>query len=139
MLVLCSICSVNLVFAANLGPLPGLLKPNFLRVSSDGIFIFEGATVYMYSIENLSFIRKFGREGEGPGEIKLSLFYSNSMMVFPDPVFVDSVDKILYFSKEGKLIKERKKVGALVTQMLPVGKNFVVKDLPRFISGDTEY
>jgi hypothetical protein len=74
MLVLCSICSVNLVFAANLGPLPGLLKPNFLRVSSDGIFIFEGATVYMYSIENLSFIRKFGREGEGPGEIKLFPF-----------------------------------------------------------------
>lgn len=130
-LVLCNICSVNLVFSANLGPLPGLLKPNFLIVCSDGVFIFEGATVYMYSIENLSFIRKFGREGEGPGEIKLSPFYSNSMMVFPDSVFVDSVNKILYFSKEGKLIKERKKAGGLVTQMLPVGKNFVVKDLDR--------
>jgi len=131
MVFILMICGVNMVFAANLGMLPGILKPNFLRVNDEGIFILEQATIYMYSTKNLNLIRKFGRKGEGPGEIKISPFYSISMKILPDFVFIDSVDKIIYFSKKGKLIEERKKPAGLVTQMLPVGKNFVVKDLDR--------
>jgi len=125
------IYGVNLVFAVNLGTLTGILKPNFLRINGNGIFILEQATIYIYSIKNLSLIRKFSRKGEGPGEIKISHFYSISMKLLPDHIFIDSVDKILYFSKKGKLIEERKKPAGLVTQMLPVRKNFVVKDLDR--------
>jgi hypothetical protein len=123
--------SVNLVFAAKLGTLLEILKPDLFEISDDDIYILEGATISIYSLKDLSLKTKFGQKGEGPGEIKLSDYYINKIFIYPDHILVDSLGKILFFSKKGRLIKETKKTLNLIMQLAPVGKNFVIKRLDR--------
>ena len=49
-----------------------VLNPDSIFVSSEKIYITEGATIYVYSKNNLKYVGKFGKKGEGPGEINAS-------------------------------------------------------------------
>lgn len=130
-IVLLTLSLFGFVFSAKSGTLTEIVKPDCFTLGDCGVFILESGTIYKYSVENLTLTGKFCRQGEGPGEIKISDYYAGSIIVLPDSVFVDSFDKILYFSERGKLIKERKKRGLSVSRMLPVGKNFAAIELDR--------
>lgn len=130
-IVLLTLFLFSFAFPNKSGTLTEIVKPDFFTLSDNGVFILERGTIYKYSVKDLSLTGKFCRQGEGPGEIKISDYYSSSIIVLPDSIFVDSFDKILYFSDGGKLIKERKKRVGSATQILPVGKNFAAKKLDR--------
>ena len=130
LLLLFSLLSNPALRAERLGAMPRIDNPGALKICDQGIYVLCDSVVYHYS-PDLEPLGILAGEGEGPGEIKRSPFYSNSMVLLDDRLFIDSIDKILYFSKKGKFLEERKKKGVLVTQMLPVGKNFVVKSLDR--------
>lgn len=117
----------NLTFAAKTGALPEVMKPEMMRVSGNELFIVQGAEIYNYSLPDLKLIRSFGKKGEGPGELTVSPTWFNTVTVTPDHLFVDGLNKVIYFSREGKLIKEIKKKGT-IEQTFPVGKNFLVLD-----------
>lgn len=118
--------------------LPEITRPDVLKVGGRGVYILCGSTVFRYSMPHIRFVGAFGKEGEGPGEIKQSPFYSNSLLLLDDNIVIDSVDKVLYFNHRGELKKEMKKKGGLMTQMVPVGDNFIAKSLDRS-SGNKEY
>lgn len=61
---------VRAVFPVNRGIVPGVLKPEMIRVLDDELFVVEGAAVWIYSLKDLKLKRKIGRQGEGPGELK---------------------------------------------------------------------
>lgn len=62
----------------------------------------------------------------GPGELKVVPYHNNRVSVFPDFILAESVDKLVYFSKEGTTIKQiRKPVES--SFFTPVGKNVVGK------------
>jgi len=128
----------SLFFTSDLGTLPGINYPHTLMVQGDKVYVLEECTIYVFSLKDLTLLSRFGQEGEGPGELKKSSFYTNSFYILDDEVFVDSIDKILYFSKEGKFLRERKKKGVLVTRMVPIRDHFVVMDLDRK-NGKKEY
>jgi hypothetical protein len=132
MLVFC----INPIYSAHILYLKKISKPQGLEVHGNSAFVVEGATIYVYSTTDKILLRKFGHSGEGPGELKIIPFLANSMTIFPDFITFESVDKIIYFSKSGKLIKEEKK-SILFTQKCPVGKNFVVRK--RVIKNKTQY
>jgi hypothetical protein len=116
----------SFLFSKNIGPVPGVLKPNMIEVAGDELYIVEGAVISIYSLNDLQLIRRFGRAGEGPGELKVVPYYNNRVSVFPDFILAESVDKLVYFSKKGAVIKEiRKPVESGF--FTPVGKNFVGK------------
>lgn len=121
-----TVFAVMSVSAVGLGTLKGVMKPDMIEVFGNEIYVVEGSTISIYSLKGLSLIRKFGNPGEGPGELKQAFTYANRVIPAHDRIFVDSVDKVLYFSKEGKLISEKRKPFA-IGQALPIGKNFVVK------------
>ena len=77
-------------------------------------------------MNNLRLIRTFGREGQGPGEIEVIPWLSSSLSVLGDHIYIDSATKLLFFTKEGKLIDEKRR-SQQFTQMIPAGKNFVVR------------
>jgi len=105
-----------------------LMKPELIRVQGDDMVIVEGATVSIYSLKNNKLIKKFGTLGEGPQEFKLLPGgFGLEVTIFPDFVFVNSIGKISYYTRQGEFIKE-KKVNSL-GRMTPFGDNFVGNSL----------
>jgi hypothetical protein len=123
--VMCILFTVSLVQGEKLGVLGEVLKPDSIEISGDRLYVVEGATFLVYSLEDLKLIDKFGREGEGPGELKTMPFPTNSIVAFPDKLFVDGAGKVIFFSRDGKLLKEIRKKGNMTFTTRPVGKNFL--------------
>lgn len=124
--------------AETLGPLDGILDPGVLKIAHGRIYVLEAQTVHMFSQEDLKPLGRFGSEGEGPGEIKQSLFYTNNFHFQNGEIIFDSLDKILYFSGDGRFLREKKKRVVLGIEAVPLGDRFVVKALDRS-DGKTEY
>lgn len=119
--------SASFVFPAKVGPLPEVMRPDNITVDGNEIYVVEGAEISVYSLKNLSFIRKFGKKGEGPGELQvIPNIYYNRVVVTPGYILAESFNKVIFFSKEGKSIKEKRKIGQ-ITKTVPIGENFVVK------------
>ena len=112
-------------FSDLVGPLPGVMKPDNITVYEKELYVVEGSEISIYSLKDLKLIRKFGKKGEGPGElISIPGFY-NKVMVFPDHLLVEGANKMIFFSKQGELIKEKKKSFVLLLA-IPLGENWVV-------------
>jgi hypothetical protein len=102
------------------------MKPGMIDVQGNEFFIMEGATINVFSLIDLSFLRKFGKRGDGPGELRVTPGWQNTIIAYPDYILAESSNKIIFFSKEGKLIKEKRK-SDLIAQFIPAGKHFVAK------------
>ncbi|UCH96610.1 MAG: hypothetical protein JSV88_07105 [Candidatus Aminicenantes bacterium] len=126
-LVIVFLILASLGFPEIVGPLPEIMKPDNIAVYENELAVVEGAEISLYSLKDLKLKRKFGQKGEGPGELQVytNVFY-NKVSVFPDYIFVVGYTKFIFFSREGKFMKERKK-HFLVVQAVPTGENFVVK------------
>ena len=127
-IIVCIICFVlvlsSILSGKELGILSEVLKPQLLEVKNEKLYIIEGASVYIYSARDLKLLKKFGKEGEGPGELQVLPFLSNIISVYPEYLFVQGLNKIIYYTHEGKLIKEMKK-NPNIMKLIPLGKNFV--------------
>jgi hypothetical protein len=128
LVVILSLLMASFIFAANLGTLKEVLVPEMIQVSGDELYVLEGAAIYVYSLKDLTLLRKFGQKGEGPGELKIMAAFQNSFMVYPDYVFVQGFDKVIFFSKQGKLIREQR--FNMITKILPLKEKFVIKTFP---------
>ncbi|MGD2092178.1 MAG: hypothetical protein PVH61_38770 [Candidatus Aminicenantes bacterium] len=95
----------SLVFAGQVIPLPGLLKPQRIYIDQEQCFITEGATIYIYSLKDFKLQKKFGKRGEGPGEFKES-GEGIKLDFKPDNIIVSSTGRISYFTRDGQFIKE---------------------------------
>lgn len=79
-------------------------------VSGNGCFyVSENTTIYIYDSKTYKYKGKFGKKGEGPGEIKKAPF-GGSLFIYPfnNKVYVSSMAKLSIFSKDGKFEKEYK-------------------------------
>ncbi len=82
-------------------------KPKMMSINKKLILITEGSSIFLYSMKDYSFIKKFGKEGEGPKEFKVSPFGPPMIAYFVnDKIFVSSNSKISYFTDSGEFIKE---------------------------------
>ena len=117
----------NFVFCKNLGTLPEVLKPSMIDVIQNKLYVVDSSAIYIYSLKNMSFLGKFGKRGEGPGEFKVipQIPFPIRVKAFSDFILVESIDKILFFSREGEFQKEMRKSFQL-TRFFPVGENFLI-------------
>lgn len=126
----------NLVFAfdspagsgnpGNARILEGLKKPDMMAVDGKELYVVEGATIFVYSLGDLHLLRKFGKEGTGKGELQIPMEGANTIRLFPGYLLAESERKLIFFSRDGGIIKEKEKPWEC-TQFTPVGKNFVSK------------
>ncbi len=118
----------SLVFTSETVPLPDILKPAKIEVGDEQIYIVEDAKIYVYDLKNLKLKTKFGKKGEGPGEFPVGRHFSiNLVNVFPqkDKVVVNSRNKIMFFTKDGQFLSEKKIKGTFGSRILPFGKKYI--------------
>ncbi len=109
--------------------LPDILNPDSIYVNNKNIFITEGESIYVYSKDNFTLIKKFGKKGEGPGEISTSRRggMSYTLSTVNDNIFIHNRGKVLFFEKDGTLKSEKKLSSTFIRGLLPVGNNFVAR------------
>jgi hypothetical protein len=120
----------NVFFAAKVAVLPEVLHPYGFRVDGDRFFVTQGITIFIYSTKDYKLIKQFGKEGEGPGEILLDRRTGNDeigISIRPDYLIVNSVFKVLYFTKDGNYVKEYKIAETGGRMVEPLGNQFVGK------------
>ncbi|NIM15342.1 MAG: hypothetical protein GTO45_25475 [Candidatus Aminicenantes bacterium] len=99
-------------------------QPESISFGNGCIYVQEKTTIFVYNPKDYKFITKFGKEGEGPGEIKRNPF-GGPMAVTPynDKVYISNFGKLSIFSKTGKFIKEYKI--SPFDNFLPFGKKYI--------------
>jgi hypothetical protein len=103
------------------------MKPDNITVYGSELYVVAGAEISVYSLNDLGLIRKFGKKGDGTGELQvIPNIYYNRVVVTPTTILVESFNKVIFFSKEGKPVKEKEKIEQ-IAQTVPVGENFAVE------------
>jgi hypothetical protein len=109
-LVLFVICLLTTVVGAKkITVFPQLNRPNDVIIDGGHLYISDCPSVYIYSFkpgEEPRLQKKFGQEGDGPGEFKKAIS-SFGINVQPGYIFVNARGKIAYFTPNGELIREK--------------------------------
>lgn len=105
-------------------PLPQLTRPELIAVGNGLLYVLEGTTIHMYGLDDLKYRGKFGKEGEGPREIKKNPF-GGPILIAPhkDQVFIASMAKLSVFGKNGDYVREHKV--DMADSFYPFGDAFV--------------
>ncbi|MDQ1352034.1 MAG: hypothetical protein QG657_2340 [Acidobacteriota bacterium] len=104
--------------------LKGLKKPDMIAIDGKELYVIEGASIFVYSLNDLRLIRKFGEEGNGKGELPIPFEGANTIRLYPGYLLAESERKLIFFSRDGSVIKEKSKPWE-ATQFTPVGENFI--------------
>ncbi len=112
------------LFPGKVAELPELNKPSWLMVNSNEIFILDDYQVAVYSLKDYKFLRKFGKKGEGPGELLPLPDTPLSMDVTNDRVILNAFNKVIFFSKAGKFLEE-KRFKDYTFRVMSAGKGYV--------------
>lgn len=99
-------------------------KPDYISIGNGYIYIQEKTSIYIYDLKDFKFVKKFGKEGEGPREFKINP-YGGPMVTYPfeNKLVISSMAKVSIFTREGEFIKEYK-VDPF-EGYTPFGKNYV--------------
>lgn len=119
------------VFAMKHAALAELVNPDSIAVDQYQVYITEGTSIYIYDLENFKMKTKFGKKGEGPKEFMENRQTGNpplTINVQTKNIIVNSLNKISFFSKDGKF-KNEQKVGAFSDRFIPLGKGFAAQTL----------
>jgi len=118
-------------FATKVVPLPDLLNPDLIRVDENQMYISEDANIYIYSLKDFRLIKKFGKRGEGPRELLPGTGVAMMWLeIQPDDLFIHTMNKISYFSKQGTFIKEKKINMRYAPALKPLENRFVGVGFP---------
>jgi hypothetical protein len=119
------------VFALKHAALAELVYPDSIAVDQYQVYITEGTSIYIYDLENFKMKTKFGKRGEGPKEFMENRQTGNpplTINVQTKNIIVNSLNKVSFFSKDGKF-KNEQKVGAFSDGFIPLGKGFAAQTL----------
>lgn len=120
-----ALCFSGSLQAAKLGTLEGVFKPQMIKVYGDELFVVEGHTILIYSLKDLSLKKKIGKKGEGPGEFNPDPSRTIIMKVYPEFIVAESRNKVIFFGRDGKYLKEHVKTPGIL-QTIPIGKNYLI-------------
>ncbi len=109
-----------------------VIKPELMEITGDTLLIVEGAEVYTYDIKTLKFVKKFGRKGEGPGELKVTPAMANYIIPIKELFIIAGIDKAIVFETGGNLVREFK-IPIFTSYLYPVNGNYIGM---RFRPGD---
>lgn len=96
-------------------PLDRLSRPGDILLDDSGLYVTQGAEIFVYTLKDFKFVTKFGKPGEGPEEFKTRPGDSVKLQLLKDKLLISSVGRISYFTKKGQFKSEVK---------VPAGINF---------------
>jgi hypothetical protein len=125
--VLFLIFLTNFSFAGKVATFTEFVNPYSILIDGDRLYISEGVTVFIYSLKDYRLVKKFGREGEGPGEVLLRRRVGNTEITLSADnqyLIVNTSGKVIYFTKDGEFVKE-KRIETTGRWLAPLGDCFV--------------
>jgi hypothetical protein len=98
-------------------------KPKSIIVDQNNLYVAETGSILIYSRANYHLLKKFGKNGSGPGEFPGQI---QRIIPFQNDIWISSMNKLSIFTKEGTLKKEYKVIGGIFNSNLyPLGKSVV--------------
>ena len=122
--VLFILVSTGVLFAEKIADLPEVMKPASMVIDGNTVYIADEGVVHIYTLNPVKKIGQFGSAGEGPGEFSSPPYVT----VCSDHLFINSMGKVMFFSKEGQFMRQAKLPFVLwyfYYPLLPVGENYV--------------
>ncbi|MBN1271624.1 MAG: 6-bladed beta-propeller [Candidatus Aminicenantes bacterium] len=109
--------------------MPRVMEPFFLTIADGRIYIAENSSIaHLYTIgsNEVTFVKSFGHEGQGPGEFR----FMYRIRVNKDHLDISGNYKLVRFSLDGEYIDEvRVPVGMFKGAIDQIGENYLIKDL----------
>ncbi|MCK4760858.1 MAG: hypothetical protein KAW12_01570 [Candidatus Aminicenantes bacterium] len=114
------------LFPEKLAVLPELNRPSMMDVSGSELYILDDFQVKVYSLKDYRLLRKFGKKGQGPGELFDLPDSPLTMIVGKEKVLLNSLYKIIVYEKSGKMLKEKKFAPSFLIEAVSHGKNYAL-------------
>ena len=97
------------IYGKKVSILKEILKPERFEIGNGKIYILEKTTIHIFDKKTYKYIGKFGKEGEGPEEIKKNTMGGPiGVTAHRGQVIITSSAKVSFFSAEGKFIREQR-------------------------------
>ncbi len=110
--------SITALYGEKAFTLPQLEKPDSIAIHKNHVYFSDQGSIFMYTLSDLSFVKSFGKAGEGPAEFKIKPKDNIGVRFVGDGnrLMVNSMAKLSYFDLKGTFIKEqRNAVGLVIT------------------------
>ena len=121
-LLFCALC----VYAEKVADFPEIMRPTNIYINGDEIYVIENQLkIAVHSISTQKFLREISKNGEGPGEFS----FNPVLKILPDSIFLSAFNKMMGFSKEGRLIEENRVIPN--GRIIPVKDGFVLQGIAR--------
>ncbi|OGD27499.1 MAG: hypothetical protein A2028_01410 [Candidatus Aminicenantes bacterium RBG_19FT_COMBO_59_29] len=123
------VLSARTASAELVAKLPQVMNPFFLTIADGRIYVVEDSVaVHIYTLDpkGVSFVKTFGRKGQGPGEFD----YIYTIRPFKDHLDIPGSHKLARFSLDGDYISEvAVTVGVFKGAVYRLGDGYVARDL----------
>jgi len=100
-----------------------VLQPRSLHVQGDRAYVTEKDAIHIVSMGSGEILGRFGKRGEGPGEFKRTPV----LRVYPDVLVVNTWGKILFYTPEGRYLREMKHRFGRDVGAIPLGDGYVAQ------------
>lgn len=106
--------------------LEDLMNPLSVEIDNSQIYFTEGENIYIYSLNDLTLLKKFGKAGSGPQEFLVQPQVPLLLSVSRDYLIVNSQGKVSFWKKDGTYIRENKvQVGVFSGFFRPLSDGYV--------------
>lgn len=105
--------------------LPSLSKPEKIVIKGDKFYVTEEAFVYIFSMNDYRLLKKYGRRGDGPGELNPQPRYKLFIEAGKDDILVNSYSKMVFLSDLGEY-KGEKRIPFIAIQIIPIEQNLAI-------------
>ena len=109
-----------------------ILRVDMMATDGKKLYVLDNFTIHVYSLKNYELVTRFGKKGNGPGEFNPNFVNRIALQLDKDNVILNTVRKIAYFSKKGKLLEE-KIIPFLCVQIVPLGSNYIIT---KYLAGE---
>lgn len=111
--------------AEKIAEFDNLGRPEKITIDGETLYILEDAFVYIYSMKDYRLLKKFGKKGNGPGELSPLPNYKLQIEVNESNILLNSRSKMVLFTKTGEFLKERR-FPFIALQVIPIERNFAL-------------
>lgn len=112
------------IYPKNAITLKEVFDPRRISVNDERIFIAERFSIHIYKRKDFTFVKTFGRRGEGPGEYRVIL----KLISGPGYVGVSGFGTIHFFSANGDFIRRVKSPASSFKRLTPLGRKYVAEN-----------
>lgn len=108
-------------------PLAGVINPESIDADANQLYIVDGASIHIVSLADFKTAKTFGKQGEGAQEFMINTWFRLKLSVQPEYLFIKSISRVSYFSKDGVFQKEQR-LTSRSANFLPLGNGFIGSD-----------